>query len=449
MTEMVDLAQMLDARERRAQRQREVLDAYRLPLISFTMNIAGPVKNGPEIRQGFRIGTRLLLEQLRRVRAPIVFSEEVDEVTGCELRCAVRAKAEEIKRLTCEIEEKSRLGRLFDMDVLLPDGSQLQREIPRKCLICGKPAKECARSRTHTVEELQARTKQLLDEAILEDDARTAASLAVQALLDEVCTTPKPGLVDRNNSGSHDDMDIFTFMSSASVLWPYFQECVRIGRESRDMDAPETFQRLRWPGKMAEGHMLRATSGVNTHKGAIFSMGLLCGALGRLDRDAWRQPERVLGEIASMTKGTIQREMEGLSRETAESAGQKLYVEYGVRGVRGQAEDGFPMVLRYGLPTLEEGLRQGKRLEEAGCAAMLALLAHTDDTNMISRGGIRLQQEKAGELREILSRTPFPDEETLKRLDAEYIKEHLSPGGSADLLAICYMLHFLLEMDET
>ena len=449
MTEMVDLAQMLDARERRAQRQREVLDAYGLPLISFTMNIAGPVKNGPEIRQGFRIGRRILQEQLRRMRVPIVFSEEVDEVTGCEMCCVVRGKAEDIKRLTCEIEEKSRLGRLFDMDVLSPDGTQLMRDVPRKCLICGKPAKECARSRTHTVEELQAKTKQLLEEAIAEDDAMTAASLAVRSLLDEVCTTPKPGLVDRNNSGSHDDMDIFTFMSSASVLWPYFQECVRIGRESRDMDAPETFQRLRWPGKMAEGHMLRATSGVNTHKGAIFSMGLLCGALGRLERDAWRQPERVLREIASMTAGTIQREMAGLSQETAESAGQKLYVEYGVRGVRGQAEDGFPTVIEYGMPVLEEGLRQGRSLEEAGRAAMLALLAHTDDTNMISRGGMERQKEKAEELRALLEKEPYPDEKTLKELDAEYIKEHLSPGGSADLLAICYMLHFLQEKDET
>ena len=92
-----------------------------------------------------------------------------------------------------------------------------------------------------------------------------AARQAVRALLYEVTTTPKPGLVDRRNSGSHTDMDSFTFMSSAASLYPYFEACTRAGRKTADGPAPETFAALRPLGCEAEGEMLAATHGVNTH----------------------------------------------------------------------------------------------------------------------------------------------------------------------------------------
>ena len=194
MTRMVELPQMLEARERRAERQRELLDIYHLPLVSFTLNIAGPVKNSPSVRRGFRLGRELLLGQLSRLKAPVRFSEEIDEDTGCEGLYVVDLAPEMLKEAACAIEDGTELGRLFDMDVLAPDGGKLDRPTPRTCLICERPAKDCARSRTHTVAELQRRTHELLTEAINTHDAQTAASLAVRALLYEVCTTPKPGL---------------------------------------------------------------------------------------------------------------------------------------------------------------------------------------------------------------------------------------------------------------
>ena len=216
-----------------------------------------------------------------------------------------------LKEAACAIEDGTELGRLFDMDVLAPDGGKLDRPTPRTCLICERPAKDCARSRTHTVAELQRRTHELLTEAINTHDAQTAASLAVRALLYEVCTTPKPGLVDRVNSGSHKDMDIFTFMSSSAALWPYFAQCVRVGRDTAARPAPETLAALRWPGKLAEGTMLSATGGVNTHKGAIFSLGLACAAVGRLDREQWDDSEMILAQVAAMAAGSVSRELSG------------------------------------------------------------------------------------------------------------------------------------------
>lgn len=445
MAQMIELEQMLEARERRVARQRELLDQYHRTLICFTMNIAGPVKNSPLIRRGFAVGNTLLRRQLERAQAPCLFSEQLDEPTGCEGFYVVDFDAQEVKKLTCELEENADLGRVFDMDVLTPDGMKLDRPTPRRCLLCGGPAKACARSRTHTVEQLQAKTTELLQACLRRRDVETAAGLACRALLYEVCTTPKPGLVDRANNGSHKDMDIFTFMRSSAALWPYFAECTKIGWDTAAQPPKKTFAALRWRGKMAEDAMLAATAGVNTHKGAIFSVGLICAALGRLEREEWTAPERILTEVASMTEGLTEREFTALTPETAQTAGQRFFVQYHVTGVRGQAEAGFPTVLQYGLPVLEDGLKRGKSFDEAGAAAMLALLAHTTDTNMIARGGLSAQRDMAAQIARVLEDTPYPDKKTLDRLDQVFVEKNLSPGGSADLMALCWLLHFLRE----
>ncbi|MGN1016702.1 MAG: triphosphoribosyl-dephospho-CoA synthase CitG [Faecousia sp.] len=445
----VTLLEMLEARERRAERQRMLLAEYETTLVCFTMNIAGPIKNSPQIRRGFALGRRLLEEQFRVAGIRVLHSEEICENTGNEAVYVLDKDPLAVKALTVEIEDCIAAGRLFDMDVLCPDGRKVDRQelgLPgRRCLICGGPAQACARSRTHTVAQLQEKTGSLLAEAIREEDCKCAARLACQALLYEVATTPKPGLVDRDNRGSHPDMDFFTFQASAAALWPYFARCAEIGMDTRREAPEETFSRLRFPGKLAEGEMLRATGGVNTHKGAIFSMGILCGALGRLEREQWGNPGAAAAACAAMTRGIISRDYAGLTPETAKTAGQKLYLQYGITGVRGQAEAGFPAVLNVGLPKLEAALAAGKTINEAGCAALLAMLADTVDTNMIHRGGYELAKKTAEAAAELLKKEPFPAEETLEKLDAAFIRDNLSPGGTADLLAMVYMLHFLKE----
>ena len=443
----VTLPEMLEARERRAARQQTLLRTYGKAMVCFTMNIAGPVKNNPLIRRGFTLGKRLLQQQLGVAGIPIAYFEEIQANTGNEAIFLLDADALAVKAVTVELEDHAPVGRLFDMDVLCPDGRKVDRQelglSGRRCLICGGPAQACARSRTHTVAQLQEKTWSILREALDAADSADAARLATQALLYEAATTPKPGLVDRENSGSHRDMDFFTFQASAAALYPYFARCVRIGRETAD--AQETFRRLRLPGKLAEGEMRRATAGVNTHKGAIFSMGILCGALGRLEREQWRDSGAVLAECAAMTRGLVSEDYGNLAPETAKTPGQKLYLQYGITGVRGQAEDGFPAVRNLGLPKLEAALAAGKSINEAGCAALLAMLAGTVDTNMIHRGGYELAKETSEKLRILLDQEPFPSRETLQALDTAFIRDNLSPGGTADLLALVYILHFLKE----
>lgn len=115
-------------------------------------------------------------------------------------------------------------------------------------------------------------------------------------------------------------------------------------------------------------------------------------------------------------------------------------------GSVGRRRRAFPPVREVGLPVLEESLRQGLSWNDAGCRTLLALMGTTEDTNLMARGGIDAQKQTAAEAEALFRR--FPDWEGVNQLDRALIARHLSPGGSADLLALCYLLHFLKEATE-
>lgn len=158
----ITLPQMMDCRERRIYIQNKLLQKYRRPVISFCMNIPGPIKTNPQIRAAFLAGKKELLDALRTHEYAVLQEADLTEPTGDEWIAAVDANAEEIKEVTMEIENSHPLGRLFDMDVININNEKLSRPRFRKCLICDRQAQECARSRTHTVAEMQAAIEQML-----------------------------------------------------------------------------------------------------------------------------------------------------------------------------------------------------------------------------------------------------------------------------------------------
>ena len=443
------LMEVLDNRERRVMRQKQLLAQYQNTLICFTMNIPGPIKYNEWIAAGHALGKQQLLDMLQSSRIPLLHQEEHIAVTGCESFLIVDAPADAVKKLTVQLEDSCDLGRLYDMDVISALGEKQSREqmgLPgRKCLICDQPASVCGPVRAHSAAQLWQRTEQILRTGVIQAQSQPIGALAAKALLYEVGVTPKPGLVDRANAGAHRDMDIFTFFSSTAVLQPYFTRCAQIGMETQALSAEETFRRIRQAGMLAEGQMLRQTQGVNTHKGAIFSMGILCAAAGRLGGQCPLNIQQLAGECAAMARGITQRDFREVNSQTARTAGERLYAEHGVTGIRGQAEAGFPAVMEYGLPTLRHGLELGLSMDRAGAAALLAILAHTDDTNLIARSDRETQQAVARDIAQLLAEDPYPQEETLENLDRAFIRRNLSPGGSADLLALTWLLHFLSE----
>lgn len=451
MEHAVTLMEMLGAREARTMRQQQLLEEYHLPVISFCLNIAGPVKNSPVLRRAFREGLERLACALLAGRLDVVHREEVDQPTGCEALWVVRGDGRAVKELCVELEDRDALGRLFDLDVLDPVSGKWDRtqlgQPPRKCLVCGKEGKGCASRRLHTVEELQGATQVILEDYFGKKDQQALGALAAKALLYEVCTTPKPGLVDRKNNGSHRDMDVFTFLDSTAALLPYFEEAVRLGMETRDLPPQETFRRLRQAGAAGERAMFRATGGVNTHKGAVFTLGTVCAAAGRL----WtvegfsKDLDAALALCGEMSAQAVQKDFEAIRREGAHTTGQRLYLEHGLEGIRGELSRGLPAVAQIGLPTLRRRLEAGDSLEQAGVQVLLALMAQVVDTNLIARGGLEGQQWAMEQTKNLPQGRAATRQET-EELDRALIERNLSPGGCADLLAITYFLEFLSRM---
>ena len=451
MEREVSLMEVLEAREARVRAQDGLRERYGLPVISFTLNIAGPVKDSPLIRRAFRAGQEELEAGLRAAKLEILWQGENLAHTGCEALYAVDGTAREIKTACVSIEDGSPLGRLFDMDVLDTDGRRLDREEvgggPRSCIVCGAAGRGCASRRAHTVEELQSATRRILEEHFAAADRARASALVTKALLDEVCVTPKPGLVDRAGNGSHLDMDIFTFIASAAALAPYWGECFRIGREGAGLSPAETFAALKPAGRRAERAMFAATGGVNTHKGAIFTLGLICGAVGRLwsAEAPCRDPEAVLSECGAMVSAAVSADFAALDGEKARTAGERLYLERGITGVRGEAAQGFPGIRDTALPALKSALSAGRSRNDAGAIALLRLIARGTDTNMAARGGPERAKKAAEDCARLLEGCPLPGMEEIAALDREFIRENLSPGGCADLLAAAF---FLLSWEE-
>lgn len=440
----VSLQDILSAREERVRRQQQLLKVWGKPLLSFTMNIAGPVKTSPLIERGFREG----LARLEKALPPeqIRFREESCLPTGCQAFLVVDMEGEALKALCVALEEQDALGRLFDMDVLVANGQKLERSRLRGCLVCGAPGRGCAAGRLHSVAQLQAATGQLLEDFFFPQDAQSVASAAVHSLMEEVKTTPKPGLVDQRNTGSHPDMTLAHFIASAQGLQPYFLQCVSLGRQTAHLSPEETFLALRQPGLEAEQEMYRITGGVNTHKGAIYTLGILCGSIGRLWKGSIPETEEILAQCASMVSRQAAKALEDPDVSTV---GGRLCKELGLRGIRGEMAAGLPHVAQLSLPVYREGLERGLSQNAAGAVALVHLIATLEDTTLYHRGGVEGAAWAKKEAAALLRRCPYPALSEIAALDDAFIARNLTAGGCADLLAATYFLHSISIIESS
>ena len=400
---------MLLARDRRASRQAALLSRYGRPVISFTMNIAGPVKDSPLIRYAFRSGLR----QLEALPCAQLCREAIFEPTGPEALLVYETQDARLLKAFCiRLESEGEAGRLFDLDVLDANGEKLSRETGRTCLVCGGPVSVCSRSRAHGLEAITARTGAILEAFA----AETLGEMAENALLAEVHFTPKPGLVDEANNGAHRDMDVPLFERSAHALRPCFEEFVRLGIQGASPAA------LQQAGVRAEQAMFAATGGVNTHKGAIYSGALLLHAAGRL----LSGEEGDLCELAAQTAAAI----------PAPTGTHGAAVRAQCGGIRTEAVSGYP--------TAQAVLRQ---LRQSGpLDALLLSMSRLDDSTLWHRGGAEGAQLVRSRAADILAAPASEREARTRRLDAELIERNLSPGGSADLLAMAFFLEKALPL---
>ncbi|WP_084901979.1 triphosphoribosyl-dephospho-CoA synthase MdcB [Burkholderia ubonensis] len=273
-----------------------------------------------------------------------------------------------------------------------------------------------------------------------QSEAERIAALAERSLLLEIETYPKPGLVSHVDAGSHADMDASTFARSAQALRPYFAELADAGARDAEMAA------LRKIGLRAEHAMLAATGGVNTHRGAIFGLGLLCAAAGRRGRPDAAPHGPTLGASVARRWGA---DILGGPRLPG-SHGERASRRYGVGGARGEAAGGFETVYRVGLLALRRAARDvpGDR-EAARVDACFALIAALDDTNLLHRGGQAGLAFAQATARAFVARGGVRAPDWRSRAAAAhraFVARRLSPGGAADLLAMSVFVN-LLECD--
>ncbi|VVD79848.1 2-(5''-triphosphoribosyl)-3'-dephosphocoenzyme-A synthase [Pandoraea eparura] len=264
--------------------------------------------------------------------------------------------------------------------------------------------------------------------------ATTLATLVESALIDEVTLSPKPGLVDVRGCGAHHDLTWGLMVQSANVLRPTFEAMAKAGvLIDNPMRLREQIGRL---GRLGEAAMLAATGGVNTHRGAIWALGLLITA-------AAQAPNARSANAVARRAGTLARLPDRFAPCATGHKGERACLDYGVGGARGQAWAGFPHVTKVALPALRRARAAGMREDHARIDALLAVMATLDDTCVLARGGpdaLQAMQAGAGAVRASGGLSTSDGRRQFRKLESDMLARHISPGGAADMLAAALFL---------
>ncbi|WP_144159322.1 triphosphoribosyl-dephospho-CoA synthase [Paraburkholderia sp. BCC1885] len=271
------------------------------------------------------------------------------------------------------------------------------------------------------------------------DLACRLADAAVKALLDEAELTPKPALVDRRGRGAHVDLDLSVMRRSAHSLRPGFTAMAHAAASSLPKrHLRETLGRI---GRETEQTMLAVTDGSNAHRGAIWVIGLLVAGTARARE---RSADVIAAEAAAIARHRDR------FVPAVVSNGQHVSRRYGVRGARGEAEDGFPHVVSVALPALRAARGEGRSEDAARLDALLSIMALLDDTCLLHRGGIEALSVAKRGASEVMAAGGSGTSAGLRRLaalDADLLTHNASPGGAADLLAAALFLDHI-ERDD-
>jgi triphosphoribosyl-dephospho-CoA synthase len=277
--------------------------------------------------------------------------------------------------------------------------------------------------------QLETREPATRAPALADAAAQRLADHAVASLIDEVTLTPKPGLVDIRSRGAHRDLNWPLMCHSARTLRPTFVALARAAQEAPERRTLR--EQIGAIGRRGEASMLRATGGVNTHRGAIWAMGLLVTAA------AMRPAARAAAGIAARA-GALARLPDRFAPVATGHKGEQACRDYGVGGARGQAQAGFPHVVHAALPALRASRARGDSENATRLNALLAVMAELDDTCVLSRGGAAaLACVQAGAARVLAAggAGSLDGRKALLALERQMLARNVSPGGAADLLA--------------
>ncbi|WP_434798561.1 triphosphoribosyl-dephospho-CoA synthase CitG [Terrisporobacter vanillatitrophus] len=353
-----------------------------------------------------------------------------------------------VKKEMINIEEEHILGRCLDIDVYTMKNEKVigisRKDLykkPRKCFICDMDAKICSRAQNHSIEHIKSYFEDIFKkykelEKKNEKLAYEVSQLSLKAMISEVSTFPSFGLVSPVSSGSHEDMDYYTFLHSAMAITPFLKEMFKVGYSYYSLEC--IFDAIRDIGKECEEKMYEATNNINTHKGMIFLMGISMAAIGKALYEN-KEFSGIQEIIKSMVKNILN-DFKDLHKKDKLTHGEKLYLDHGFTGIRGQVQDGLSVLFEYIIDKYEDSCLKENDLY---MQILIELMARVEDSTVVYRHDINTLRKVQSDAKEILNMGgvfTLEGKQRCHELEDLYIKEHISPGGCADLLAISILL---------
>lgn len=335
-----------------------------------------------------------------------------------------------IKLLCVNIEDSAPLGRYIDIDVYQNSLKSISRSElgidNRKCFLCDNDAHICARNQTHSYEELE---NKLIDDVV--DYIYNETTNFIKESIELECGLyPKFGLVTMQNNGSHSDMNYDLMMKSKNVVAPYIAMMTISGFSNPE---EKIFDDIREIGKLCEKRMFQATNGINTHKGLIFGMGFVAAAFGMLLKDDDFSYHKLQDTIKYLG-----RDLENDFLSEHDTFGYLAYKKYGFLGARGETMKGMPNAF-LGVDVLDEYPALSK---EALTMALVSIIRGLEDTVLLKRSGTL---EKYNYFKNLVGTIDVYDEVIIEEVTKECVKNNISFGGAADILAISI---FIKKMKE-
>ena len=448
-----NLSKILEAREKRSAIRKDIA-VLEFHSLSLTLNIPGYPKSNKLLSAFFSDVLNDLFTYLQANRISIDSRKEflkTDEAGAFFIVPLLQNRhlnIFEIKQLTEIFEENHKLGRLIDIDIFNKYTEPVSSGKEKACYYCGKfSAVSCMRNKRHSYKEIRIKIFEeittFLEEKTKEKQIHKICNLAQRALLYEISISNKPGLVCFDSPGVHRDMNFFSFLNSTSVLLPFFKEFCELGYHYQE-DINKVLPKIRTIGLQAEKMMFDSTNNVNTHKGIIFLFGISLFTVSKiLSENIPFTDLEFQNTVKKIGEGLVKNELNHLA--DPKTHGEKVFQKYGIEGagIRYEIENGLFTIFQTAVPYFSKNLnsevyRDQTKLQKVLLQGLLEIMTINNDSNILFRSDL----DTLNHIKE-LAKESISDLKAYDLLCDFCTKNRLSPGGSADLLAVSLFIHFI------
>ncbi len=446
-----ELILILDAKEKRTALKIDFAGKG-LNSLTLTLNIPGIPKTNELISNFFKDSINELKKHLIANRVKVLFNSEIITSDNAGDFYLVpfednNIDIKEIKTITENFEKEHLLGRLIDIDIFCRTAGHISSGTEKLCYFCGEhSAISCMRNRRHSYLEMRVKIfsdiEKYLEQKKAGEFARKISALALRSILYEVSLSPKPGLVDFSSSGAHNDMNYYSFLNSSSVLPDYFKAFCLLGFQFSD-NLGKALPHIRKIGLEAEEAMLISTQGANTQKGVIFLFGVSLFTYSYLFANKKPLSENNFrNTIKKICKNIVENELSA-SKNTNNTHGEKVFIKFGNAGIRYEAENAFPVIFETAIPFFSSKLKinsykNQEEITEHLKTALLKIMSVNNDSNILYRSNLKTLEEVKK-----LAQESINNHRIYEKLCKYCLKHNISPGGSADLLALSLFIHFV------